>query len=282
MYITSLFSSYYNIYPLCDILKQGKLKIGKTKAWIGGFGEVCPFGLVSDGKALLAQTLTGKGITTAPTATFATINNNMATLVAPTYTWDIYRAIPTHTVGTVSGSGTYTGTASWYYTSSEGDWYWELRSGPVGTNHGAGSSYNISFSAIDDETGTLMLGYYDSYVYRASLENYGLHIYAPSMPTYGSSQNSIQRDADGNPTQHGAAYLMKVTSISCPRPSGGGSSGSTATTQYTLYYSERYMTTSTTWSCGTTALRITQSKNANAYPINGRAGQYWYIRRALV
>ena len=53
---------------------------GSSKAWLGGFGELCPFGLVSDGKALVANAITDKGVTTSSTATFATMANNINAL----------------------------------------------------------------------------------------------------------------------------------------------------------------------------------------------------------
>ena len=50
---------------------------GSTKAWIGGFGEVCPFGLVSDGKALIASAITDMNQTTSSDATFQTMADNI-------------------------------------------------------------------------------------------------------------------------------------------------------------------------------------------------------------
>ena len=58
-------------------LTQGLLQTGSTKAWIGGFGEICPFGLVSDGKKLVANAITDKGVSTSETATFATMAENI-------------------------------------------------------------------------------------------------------------------------------------------------------------------------------------------------------------
>ena len=50
---------------------------GSTKAWIGGFGEVCPFGLVSDGKALIASAITDMNQTTSSDATFQQMADNI-------------------------------------------------------------------------------------------------------------------------------------------------------------------------------------------------------------
>ena len=63
-----------------SLLSKGKLVTGNSKAWLGGFGELCPFGLVSDGKALVANAITDKGVTTSSTATFATMANNINAL----------------------------------------------------------------------------------------------------------------------------------------------------------------------------------------------------------
>lgn len=70
-------------------LGQGKLVTGTSKAWIGGFGEVCPFGLVSDGKSLVASAITEKGIDTASDATFQTMANNIRALpIKDKYKWE--------------------------------------------------------------------------------------------------------------------------------------------------------------------------------------------------
>ena len=53
---------------------------GSTKAWIGGFGEVCPFGLVSNGKQLVADAITDKGVSTLETATFETMATNISNI----------------------------------------------------------------------------------------------------------------------------------------------------------------------------------------------------------
>lgn len=58
-------------------LSRGILQTGSTKAWIGGFGEICPFGLVSDGKRVVANAITAKGVSTSETATFATMASNI-------------------------------------------------------------------------------------------------------------------------------------------------------------------------------------------------------------
>ena len=54
---------------------------GSTKAWLGGFGEICPFGLVSDGKKMVANAITDKGVSTSETATFATMAENISAIL---------------------------------------------------------------------------------------------------------------------------------------------------------------------------------------------------------
>ena len=53
---------------------------GTNKAWLGGFGELCPFTLVSNGKAKVASAITDKGISTASDATFDTMASNIDSL----------------------------------------------------------------------------------------------------------------------------------------------------------------------------------------------------------
>ena len=69
----------YN-YNIFSSLSQGKLVTGTSKAWIGGFGEVCPFGLVSDGKAAIASAITDKGGSALATDTFSILAQSIMSI----------------------------------------------------------------------------------------------------------------------------------------------------------------------------------------------------------